>query len=544
VSGDPKLLRRLAVALIDDGYELVAISDIHAALRKSDTTALLYLTAAMEHLPKLGELGAATVVVLGGGPETQRALRKARPMMTQGRVCLHHLDDADELWSSDGVRTKLGELVEGRAELTHLSDADISARLDAGLERLSENIEELERFQTFTGRSAPKATYGIIAIIAVFFGLEMLWGGAETMPTLVRMGALVRERALGDEWWRMLSCTFLHAGVMHALFNGYVLFAIGVSLEPVLGTPRFCVLYGLSAIGGSIASTVFLGEGVSVGASGAIWGLLAAEAVLAYRPNGLLPAVALPALRKAALINLAINIANSFRPQVDWAAHAGGGVIGGLLLLTGVLTAGLPKLAEMEHPESAEDRQPPWVTPTAVALMAILLACGVYAPWHGQPWRLGSVASPVRVALADSGATVEIPDLIATPESVAREQDNLHLVFGQLLGDPAVAEISLIPVGEVMPAETLEAELNELARALGEQVPEGAGVESPGATKLEGGRGFYDATYRFENGLRYQISAVLMRDHFMKVEVVVWPEFVDGAFLDGASKITRSLELP
>ena len=68
-----------------------------------------------------------------------------------------------------------------------------------------------------------------------------------------------------------------------------------------------------------------------------------------------------PRLKKIAMINLTINILNSFRPQVDWAAHLGGGVIGGLLLLTGILSIGLPRLAEIKPDVPTTDHKPRWL---------------------------------------------------------------------------------------------------------------------------------------------------------------------------------------
>lgn len=119
----------------------------------------------------------------------------------------------------------------------------------------------------------------------------------------------------GGEYYRLLTAAFLHGDLSHLALNMVALFLLGSALEPHLGRLRFTVLYVLSALGGSAASYAF-SLGPSLGASGAVFGLLGATLVVNRR------------LRRETAglwILLAINVAYGFwRPDIDWRAHFGG----------------------------------------------------------------------------------------------------------------------------------------------------------------------------------------------------------------------------
>ena len=129
---------------------------------------------------------------------------------------------------------------------------------------------------------------------------------------------------LYGEWWRLLTAAFLHGSWLHIAFNMYVLFVLGPTLERVLGHLRFIVLYIVAALGGSVASYVFSDpRTVSVGASGAIFGLMGALIVAGRRMRWDITQV---------LILLGINVVIGFlSPEVDWRAHFGGLVVGALV---------------------------------------------------------------------------------------------------------------------------------------------------------------------------------------------------------------------
>jgi membrane associated rhomboid family serine protease len=123
------------------------------------------------------------------------------------------------------------------------------------------------------------------------------------------------------EYYRLLTSAFLHAGVMHILFNRFALAQIGPILEHALGRARYLSLYLLSALGGSVAAFLLAPPAQpSVGASGAIFGLFGAYYVVVRRLGGETGPI---------VVLLAINLVITFTvPNIDWRAHLGGLVTG------------------------------------------------------------------------------------------------------------------------------------------------------------------------------------------------------------------------
>ncbi|CAN6442695.1 unnamed protein product [Victoria cruziana] len=148
--------------------------------------------------------------------------------------------------------------------------------------------------------------------------------------TLERMGALLVNKVVqGDEWWRLITCMWLHAGVFHVLANMFSLLFIGVRLEQEFGFLKIGVLYVLSGLGGSLLSALFIQSNISVGASGALFGLLGSML------SELLTNWTIYANKLAALLTLvfmiSLNLAVGVLPHVDNFAHIGGFISGFLL---------------------------------------------------------------------------------------------------------------------------------------------------------------------------------------------------------------------
>jgi len=341
-------------------------------------------------LARAAAAGEVDVVMVGGPKDARKALTRAAPFFTTHRIHLYHFAGEGKPWRNTVLSTGGGRVWE---KLERLLQGSLPSPDWERVRRKTAQDEftvaaEQRSLAAFAGRGErPLATYALLGLLAAFFGLEIVLGGSEDGLVLIRLGALVPDLVRAGQWWRLLSATVLHAGFMHFAFNAYVLLALGSSLERILGTRRFLVLYWASAIAGSAASVVLGGYKLSVGASGALWGLLAAEGALALRPRGLLPEVMVAVARRTAGVNLAINVLNSFRPQIDWAAHFGGGVVGAVLLLSGAITRGLPRLTEAAPEEAPLDsREPSWLSPAA-ALLLLLAAAGVArAVLQGRPW--------------------------------------------------------------------------------------------------------------------------------------------------------------
>ena len=164
----------------------------------------------------------------------------------------------------------------------------------------------------------PTVTYALIGI-NVFAFLLMLVSGID--ETATQWGLFPPSIAIETEWWRLITSAFLHGGWLHIAFNMYVLYALGPSLERLLGHSRYLVLYLMAALGGAVCSYAFSDVmTVSVGASGAIFGLMGALVVAGRKLRYDITQV---------LILLAVNFAIGFlAPGVDWKAHIGGLVVG------------------------------------------------------------------------------------------------------------------------------------------------------------------------------------------------------------------------
>jgi membrane associated rhomboid family serine protease len=165
----------------------------------------------------------------------------------------------------------------------------------------------------------PMVSYGLIAVNVVVFLLAK-FAPPEQVYRLALWPVLV---ATGD-WYQLVTSAFLHFAILHLLFNMYALYVIGPPLEEHLGRWRFAVLYGLSALGGSVMVYLFSQPNVpTVGASGAIYGLFGATFVAARRLR----------LDIRWLVGLiAINLVLTFAvPGISWQGHIGGLITGALI---------------------------------------------------------------------------------------------------------------------------------------------------------------------------------------------------------------------
>ena len=168
----------------------------------------------------------------------------------------------------------------------------------------------------------------LLVLVAIYLGLQIY-------PNLEEDLFLFNRAILSDgqihgvaegEWWRLITAGFLHAGLMHLLFNCLALYTLGTPFEALYGRTRYAILLLSSLVAGSYASITFNAENqVSVGASGAIFGLFGALLVVGRR---------LGADTRSTLTLLAINAAIAIAiPNIDWRAHLGG-LTGGVVVAT------------------------------------------------------------------------------------------------------------------------------------------------------------------------------------------------------------------
>lgn len=195
-------------------------------------------------------------------------------------------------------------------------------------------------------------TTTLIALNVFVFLLQQTGAGLERRFGLVPV-AVDRD----GQYYRLITAAFLHANVLHILFNMWALYVVGSQLEQTLGRSRYLTLYVLSALGGSTLYYLVAPIGSNgVGASGAVFGLFGALFVVARRL----------ALDSSGIVTIiVINIVFSFTfPNVAWQAHLGG-------LITGALLA-----AAYAYSPRPLRRAAALAAPTG---LAVLLAIGVLA---------------------------------------------------------------------------------------------------------------------------------------------------------------------
>jgi rhomboid protease GluP len=291
-------------------------------------------------------------------------------------------------------------------------------------------VAEIISFQVSYSRQHIKATWGLAIVIALTFLLEELFGGSTSTSVLVRMGANVKELVSEGQYFRLMSSVFLHSGYMHVFFNTYVLFALGGFFNRILGEAKYLTVFFVSGIAGSLASFYLGKAAISVGASGAIWGLFGASLALAFFKTRLIPEAIRLRLRKVTLINLAINLGVSFLPMVDMWAHIGGGVAGFLCSLLMIFHSNSQAINRLKT--HLFQFLATFLFLTYLVSMVFVIAS--YRPWQDQ-----FSADLVEVPLVGVPFSVEIPKGLALKKS--EEGQAPIFLFGDLTFDQMVIEL-------------------------------------------------------------------------------------------------------
>lgn len=189
-------------------------------------------------------------------------------------------------------------------------------------------------------RYQPIWTNILLGSLVVVFILEVIVDGSLTGltnsfsdNTLYNLGALEPTAVHAGQWWRLITVMFLHANLLHIVFNGYALYLIGRELETFYGAPRLLVIYFLSGLGGGVGSLLFSLQngGLAVGASGAIFGLFGALAAFYWRNRQKLGRVAMRQFQSMLFLIVINLIIGAAIPNIDMFAHIGG-LVSGLVL--------------------------------------------------------------------------------------------------------------------------------------------------------------------------------------------------------------------
>jgi membrane associated rhomboid family serine protease len=190
----------------------------------------------------------------------------------------------------------------------------------------------------------PQVTYALIVINVIAFLAEgnLSFGGGPVNKVYEEgalIGSLPHIPELGvahGQWWRIVTGGFLHENLIHIGFNMYVLYVLGMQLEPLLGRLKFGMIYGVALLTGSLGALIVSPHSVTVGASGAVFGIMGAFAVEMRSRQISLMRGGLGGIGGLIMINLVISFT---LPGISWGGHIGG-------LIGGALVAQILQLAE------------------------------------------------------------------------------------------------------------------------------------------------------------------------------------------------------
>lgn len=175
-------------------------------------------------------------------------------------------------------------------------------------------------------------TSAILAINIIMFIILSFDGGSDNTLTLLKYGAITNVEPFASQGWRFITSIFLHGGFHHLFSNSFGILVFAPPLERLLGHFRYAVLYLGSGVIGNLASMWFYQQTndtyISVGASGAIYGIYGAFLFIALFQRQILDESSRKTLYSILLIGIVFSILVA---QINWVAHFGG-LIGGFLI--------------------------------------------------------------------------------------------------------------------------------------------------------------------------------------------------------------------
>jgi membrane associated rhomboid family serine protease len=183
--------------------------------------------------------------------------------------------------------------------------------------------------QTRIGGTDALVTKALIALNVAIYLITAVQGNGLSSPSgsLFFKWALYGPAVQHGDWWRLVTAMFLHASILHIAFNMLALWWIGAPVEQYLGRARYLGLYLVAGLAGSAGALVASPHAVTVGASGAIFGILGAMLILEWQATGRLGGQAMTLI----VVNLALNfVFNGVGGNISIGGHIGG-LIGGIL---------------------------------------------------------------------------------------------------------------------------------------------------------------------------------------------------------------------
>ena len=392
--------------------------------------------------------GSLYLVAAGGDQAARQVLESHLPKrLFDKKIAVFTIDDTRQTWA--GARSTpprdLSAALGAVARPLDRTPAQFHSWMSAQRQEARALRSRVEAYSRAMAERKPRATVALIVLLGLVYGLEWIFGGPDSVPTLVRMGAMVSEGPGRTELWRLLSHSFLHASTMHIAGNAMILWMLGSFLERLIGPSRLITLWTLSVLGGGLASLATPGAAaVMVGASGGGWGLMAAAGVLAVRPAGLIPDDFARSLRRNIGQVLIINLFISFLPGIALAAHLGGGAAGGLVMLSGLGALGIApshRMAGARSPSAAGTI----ARSLGLASAGLLILCLGMGLIRGEAWSLTAPASWARHELGTPSLSIELPSSLKGKKQTEVPEGSVFL-YGDPLADPLRIQIHVTAI--------------------------------------------------------------------------------------------------
>jgi membrane associated rhomboid family serine protease len=320
---------------------------------------------------------------------------------------------------------------------------------DTKTQRFEPVLKERAEFDSVLSTLTPQAhmTTALIGANTLMFLVGVMLGGGVMIPNpdaLIKLGTDFTPYTLDGQWWRLLTSTFIHFGLLHVALNMWALYMFGRMTERIFGSIRFLAIYLLSGIAASVASLLWHPVVNGAGASGAIFGVLGALLAFFVKKGGGAPPSVVRNLRTSTLVFVAYSLLNGARHfGIDNAAHIGG------------LCSGFVLGYILSRPLAADRDQRPWTqqwVATAVACggaavaVSYLLSTGALGPGYahlpGRP--LDPMGATATAATYQSNAK----QVTATPNPLHQSGDALAAMVAE-----QYAQLDVKPKSATLPSD-------------------------------------------------------------------------------------------
>ncbi len=189
------------------------------------------------------------------------------------------------------------------------------------------NKEDASKLESVFKAKVPYITYFLIAVNVIFYFVPMLLGN-DVYQYIIDAYCIHGPSIRAGQYYRLFTGIFLHGSLIHLIFNCYALYVLGAQIESFFGRIKYIIIYLFSGLAGALLSITLSGNVGSIGASGAIFGLMGSLLYFGYHYRVYLGNVVKSQILPLILLNLAIGFIST---GIDNWGHIGG-LIGGIVI--------------------------------------------------------------------------------------------------------------------------------------------------------------------------------------------------------------------